>query len=137
VSAELFVDTSAWLAVLDTDDANHPAASSVYPNALKNYRRLVTTNLVIAESYILIRRNLGHREATTFLDRIRISPRIEKVYADAELEGQAEEILQHYQDQLFSYTDAVSFALMRQRNIEEAFAFDRHFTVAGFIQVPA
>ena len=137
MSAELFVDTSAWLAVLDTDDANHPAASSVYPNALKSYRRLVTTNLVVAESYILIRRNLGHREATTFLDRIRISSRIEKVYADAELEGQAEEILQHYQDQLFSYADAVSFALMRQRNIEEAFAFDRHFTVAGFIQVPA
>ncbi len=137
MSGELFVDTSAWLAVLDTDDANYSAASSIYPNALKTYRHLVTTNLIIAESYILIRRNLGHREAVTFLDRIRISPRIEKIYADAELESQAEEILQRYQDQLFSYTDAVSFALMRQRNIEEAFTFDRHFTVAGFIQVPA
>jgi predicted nucleic acid-binding protein len=137
VSAELFVDTSAWLAVLDTDDANHSTASSVYPNALKSYRHLVTTNLIIAESYILIRRNLGHREAVTFLDRIKISPRIEKVYADAELEGQAEEILRRYHDQLFSYTDAVSFALMHQRNIEEAFTFDRHFTVAGFMQVPA
>jgi predicted nucleic acid-binding protein len=60
---------------------------------------------------------------------------IEKIYADAELEAQAEEWLQRYEDQLFSYADAVSFALMQRRGINEAFAFDKHFGVAGFTQI--
>jgi len=136
VSVELFVDTSAWVALADAADDNHSAAASIYPDMLKGYRRLVTTNLVIAEAYILIRRGLGHGAAMAFLNRIRVSPRIEKVYADAELDTRAEEILRRYQDQPFSYTDAVSFVLMRQRAIGEAFAFDRHFVVAGFIRVP-
>ena len=135
--AELFVDASAWIALADADDANHVAAAAVYPNLLKAYRRLVTTNLVIAEAYILIRRELGHKAAMTFLNRLKLSPRIEKVYADAELETQAEEWLQRYDDQLFSYADAVSFALMQRRGITEAFAFDKHFVVAGFTRIPA
>jgi predicted nucleic acid-binding protein len=136
VSAELFVDASAWIALADADDRHHAAAARIYPDLLKNYRRLVTTNLVVAEAYILIRRELGHEAGMTFLNTIKVSPRIEKVYADAELEAQAAAILGRYQDQLFSYTDAVSFALMQGHGIEEAFAFDKQFAVAGFGLVP-
>jgi predicted nucleic acid-binding protein len=137
VNTELFVDASAWIALADADDQNYSAAAKIYPNLLKNHRRLVTTNLVVAEAYILIRRELGHEAGMTFLSRTKASPRIEKVYADAELETQAEMILGRYQDQLFSYADAVSFALMRERGIEEAFAFDKQFVVAGFTLLPS
>jgi predicted nucleic acid-binding protein len=136
VSAELFVDASAWIALADADDHHHAAAARIYPDLLKNYRRLVTTNLVVAEAYILIRRELGHEAGMTFLNRIKASPRIETVYADAGLETQAAAILGRYQDQLFSYADAVSFALMQGCGIEEAFAFDKQFAVAGFSLVP-
>ena len=60
-----------------------------------------------------------------------------KVYSDAALEEQAEQILARYADQDFSLADAVSFAVMRRRTIAEAFAFDRHFLIAGFILIPA
>jgi predicted nucleic acid-binding protein len=33
--------------------------------------------------------------------------------------------------------DAVSFAVMRQRGLTDAFAFDRHFLAAGFVLLPA
>jgi len=59
------------------------------------------------------------------------------VYSNPDIEAQAEAILRHYSDQDFSYTDAVSFAVMRQRGIAEAFAFDNHFLTAGFTLVPA
>jgi predicted nucleic acid-binding protein len=49
---------------------------------------------------------------------------------------QAEEILRRYAEQDFSLVDAVSFAVMRERGIAEAFAFDRHFLIAGFTLVP-
>ena len=49
----------------------------------------------------------------------------------------ARDILRRYDDQDSSYTDAVSFALMQQRELTEAFAFDHHSSVAGFVQFPA
>jgi len=35
-------------------------------------------------------------------------------------------------DQDFSLADALSFAFMRKEKIIEAFAYDQHFTTAGF-----
>ena len=49
---------------------------------------------------------------------------------------QAEKILEKYQDQDFSYTDAVSFAVMRELKIGKAFAFYSHFSTAGFTTIP-
>jgi predicted nucleic acid-binding protein len=52
------------------------------------------------------------------------------------LEFKAEKILEKYQYQDFSYTDAVSFAVMRKLKIGRAFAFDSHFSTAGFAVIP-
>jgi len=52
------------------------------------------------------------------------------------LEDRAESILLQYQDQNFSYTDAVSFVVMKQYEITEAFSFDKHFVTAGFTLIP-
>lgn len=136
MSREIFVDAGAWLALADVRDQHHQRASAVYPSLLRRYHRLVTHNLIVAEAYILIRLSLGHAAAMTFLDGLR-SPRILLVRSDAALEADAEQILRKYSDQTFSYADAVSFALMRQRGIVEAFAFDSHFATAGFICVPS
>ena len=46
-----------------------------------------------------------------------------------------EEILRKYSDQDFSYTDAVSFAIMRRQRIRKAFCFDKHFATAGFLNI--
>lgn len=134
-SRGLFVDTGAWYALADRSDQYHERASELFPRLLRAYRRLVTTNLVIAEAYILIRRMLGHGAAVTFLEKISTSPRLSKVYSDRLLEEAAETILRDYSDQDFSYTDAVSFAVMRQQRMSKAFAFDRHFVTAGFTLV--
>lgn len=117
------------------DDAHHEDAIRAYPELLKKYR-LITTNLVVAETYILLRREAGHRAAIEFLERLAASPRIQKIYSTPELERKAEEILKRYQDQDFSYTDAVSFTLMQQEGIKEAFAFDAHFRTMGFLLIP-
>lgn len=85
---------------------------------------------------MILRKALGHRAAVSFLESLRQSPRIQKIYSTLELEQEAEKILRQYADQSFSYTDAVSFTLMRQRSIGEAFAFDQHFVTAGFVVVP-
>ncbi len=128
----LFVDTGGWLAVLDPRDRYHSPAREFYRGCLSQYTHLVTTNLVISETYINVRRAAGHQKAITFLDLVERSERIQCVWSDAQLEESARDILRHYDDQDFSYVDAVSFALMQREAIQHVFAFDRHFRVMGF-----
>ncbi|HYA11447.1 MAG TPA: PIN domain-containing protein [Thermodesulfovibrionales bacterium] len=132
----VFVDSSAWVALADKDDNHHRKAVSIYPVILKSQKALVTSNLIIAETHVLILHELGYRAATDFLKSVRNSPRIMTVYSTAEIEADAEVILIKYADQDFSYTDAVSFAIMKRQKIRKAFCFDRHFLTAGFEKIP-
>jgi predicted nucleic acid-binding protein len=132
VSGEVFVDAAAWVAIVDRADTRHQAAVACHERLLNERRPLVTSNLVIAEAHALILRYGGYRVAMSFLASVRPSQRLVKVYADEALEVDAESILARYADQDFSLADAVSFAVMRQRGIEEAFTFDSHFSTAGF-----
>jgi hypothetical protein len=132
---EILVDSSAWIALADRGDKYHRQARDAYPLILSEYHMLLTTNLIIAEAHVTILHAASYRCAIRFLDTIRESTRIYKVYSDEELEREAEAILRQYSDQDFSFTDAVSFALMRKRGVKEAFAFDRHFLTAGFVLV--
>lgn len=132
----LLVDTGAWFALADRSDKHHRDAVDIYPRLLNRCNHLTTTNLVIAETYILIRRALGHQAAIAFLGNASASPRIVKIYSDSELEKAAEDILRKYQDQDFSYTDAVSFAVMKRHEIARVFSFDKHFLTAGFSLIP-
>ncbi len=136
MAQELFVDSSAWIALADRSDKYHAAAARVYPELLRQYHRLVTTNLVIAETYNLLHRSLGLQPALEFLEHVSVSPSIEKICSTIELEVQAEKILRQYADQDFSFTDAVSFALMHTQAIKAAFTFDKHFLIAGFERLP-
>ena len=131
----IFVDTSAWVALADKDDANHKEAASTYPLLLKNKNNLTTSNLVIAETYILILNELGHQASLNFLGRLKASPRILRVYSSEDIEADAQEILSKFIDQDFSYTDAVSFVMMKRQKIKRAFSFDKHFVIAGFVNV--
>jgi len=133
---DIFVDSSAWIALTDKDDSHHKQAASSYPSIFKDHKTLITSNLVVAETYIVLRKELGHRAAIEFLERIKASPRISKIFSNENIEGEAEGILVKYIDQEFSYVDAVSFVIMKRQKIRRAFCFDKHFVTAGFMNVP-
>lgn len=130
------MDSGAWIAITDSRDKYHDSASKFYKHLLSEYRILVTTNLVIGEAYIIIRRTGGYDPAIRFLQSIRESVRLQKIYSDARIEAEAEDFLERFSDQDFSLADAVSFVVMKDQKIEEAFAFDKHFITAGFSLLP-
>jgi len=137
VSARIFADTGGWIALLSRDDAHHAQAAAAWPGILRRFHRVVTTNLVIAESYTFLRRRVGFAAAWTLLDRLQATPRLELVYADAGLEDDARALLQQYRDHDFSYADAVSFTAMKRESVTHAFGFDQHFLTAGFELIPS
>jgi len=132
---KVFVDTGAWLALADRSDAHHKEAVEAFLDIQKR-SRFLTTNLVIAETYVLIRRNLGFGAAMKFLDSIEGSPKTTRILSDKSLEKAAVATLRKYGGQDFSYTDAVSFSVMNQHGIARAFSFDKHFSTVGFTMIP-
>lgn len=135
MAREIFVDASAWIALADKNDNWHAQAAKIYLELLRSYHRLATTNLIIAETHIALRQRLGFLSAMGFLLRVRNGTRLVRISSTENLEIRAETILAQYDDQDFSYTDAVSFALMQERDITDAFTYDQHFRVLGFRMV--
>lgn len=133
---DVFIDTGAWFAIQAADDAHHAEAVEVFPGLIAASRSLVTTNLVVGETYTLLRLTKGHREAKRFLDTLAQSQKLQRAFLTEQIERQAYTILERYADHPFSYVDGTSFALMRQRRIRHAFAFDVHFRTAGFMRIP-
>ncbi|MEN8162982.1 MAG: VapC toxin family PIN domain ribonuclease, partial [Acidobacteriota bacterium] len=47
-------------------------------------------------------------------------------------EMRAIDLLEQFADEPFSFTECLSFAVMKHSGISRAFTFDNHFRVAGF-----
>lgn len=133
----LFVDASGWIAINDPRDGRNKAASHFYKEkAFKEYNQFVTTNLIVAETHAYLLKVGGRAYGLKYLALINSSTRINVVHSTAELEEAALKLLFKYQDQGFSFCDAVSFTVMRGLGIKDAFAFDRHFETAEFRRLP-
>lgn len=136
MAAELFVDTSAWYPAVVRSHPDHAEVARAMEERVKRGVRVVTTNLVVAESQALLLHRAGRPAALTFVQLVR-QPPILVVAATPELEDDAvASWLAKYGDQDFSFADAVSFAVMKERKIREALTLDAHFAAAGFAMVP-
>jgi len=126
----IFVDTSFWAGLQDPGDDRHRAATDAF-RAIGDHE-LITTNLVRGETWTLLRAKAGHQAAVRFLDRIERSPRLSVVPAREDLEREALAWLRRHDERPYSFVDATSFAVMRDRHIRQALAFDDDFIAAGF-----
>lgn len=129
----IFVDTGAWYALVDNDDADHKRAVSFLAS---NTVPLITTNAIFSETVTLIRYRVGHEAARVFGQKLKESSFVRLVAVTPNDEERAWEIFTKYRDQDFSFADCTSFAVMQRMKLTAAFAFDRHFKVMKFTVVP-
>jgi len=123
----IFVDTSAFYGLADRSDRRHAEAQALY-DANAGIERFYTSDLVMAETWLLIRGRLGRRAAVQWWAGMRAGIVEVVPTSDADLEA-AWWIVQRYGDQDLSLVDCVSFALMERLGIDAAFAFDHHFSL--------
>lgn len=108
--------------------------------ALGRSEQVLTSNLVAGETWTFLRRKDSHRTAVAFLDRIDTLIRAGRLVMHKVTEDQetaAWEWLRKHDERVFSYVDATSFRVMRDRRLHEALAFDQDFAAAGFVEVRA
>jgi uncharacterized protein len=113
-------------------DQHHAEADGLFRRAASEGVPLLTTNLVLAEVHRLVLHRVGIRAATAILDRIEASKLVRIEFATAAHHRAARAWLARFADQRFTYTDAVSFAVMQASACRAVLGFDRDFVVAGF-----
>jgi len=135
VMQRVFVDTSAFIALLDPGDDSHAQAVRIEQSLANQAAHLVTTNFVLDETYTGLRGKIQHSAILRFRDSVRQSRQLNVMRITETLEDQAWEIFARYHEKDFSFTDCTSFAVMQQLGITTAFAFDGHFEQFGFTRV--
>lgn len=128
----IFVDTGAFLARYLGRDQHHGQAVKAWQRLGKDAVRPATSNFVLDETFTLLGRWAGYAFAAERARALLRSDLLRILRPGEQDELDAVELFEKYADQQASFTDCVSFALMRRHGIERAFTFDRHFRAAGF-----
>ena len=124
-------DSSAILALLDADDADHARAVAVARDIASERRPSFITNYIEAEAHALLLRKLGRSVGREWL----LTGGLTVVPALPTEEQKAKEILARYTDKDWTLCDAISFAVLTARHVTRVFTFDHHFQQYGRIQV--
>lgn len=138
---EVFVDTSAWYRFVmpgksRSEEQAHQAVQAAFEEQTVGGARLVTTSLVVAETHQLLLVRSDRRTARRFLEHMPASGVVLVRPGEVHERSAITDWLDRFADQDFSFADAVSFAVMRERRITRALALDRHFATAGFERLP-
>lgn len=125
----LFVDTSAFYAAVDDGDTNNRRARSI----LAAGDRLVTTDHVLVESWLLIRHRLSRFAAERFWSGLRATGVGVESVTTSDLDV-AWVIGENFPDQDFSIVDRTSFAVMQRLGVHRVATFDNDFAIFRFGQ---
>ena len=131
-----FIDTSAFLARYLRTDQYHRAALATWHELEHSGKSLVTSNFVLDETFTLLGRYANHPFAAERAKFIYASKALAIFRPGLDDELAALELFARHAERRLSFTDAVSFVLMRKHGIAQVFTFDRHFAYAGFEIVP-
>lgn len=132
-----FADTSWWVAWSMPGDGRHGDAMALLDH-LGPTEQALTTNLIVGETWTFLRRKDGHSTALAFLDRIEALTEGTKLTlhrVTQEQEAKAWDWLRRHDERAYSFVDATSFQVMRDRRLREALAFDEDFAAAGFLEL--
>jgi predicted nucleic acid-binding protein len=129
---DVLIDTAGFLALWDASDEYHALAVRVQSELSRKKRRFFTTDYIVDETTTLLLVRHSHAAAVDFLTTARESKSLRLEWIDSERFHAAAELFRSHDDKEWSFTDCVSFALMRELKIQDSFTTDHHFRQAGF-----
>jgi predicted nucleic acid-binding protein len=130
----IFIDTAAFLAVLNANDRFHQPARGVWSDIVNSDSGLFSSNYIILETSALLQHRFGIESLRLFEGEL--LPVVEIAWIDEVIHKQGMSALLAANRRDLSLVDCTSFELMRQKGIGRVFTFDRHFNEQGFEVIP-
>lgn len=131
----VFIDTAAWISLIDTNDQLHGVAHGILQQLYQQKARLVTTEFVLLEVADGFSRPRTRTTVIAYLNGLRQMKPLRIVPLDQTVLEQAWQLYCSRPDKDWGLTDCTSFVVMEQQQITEAFTSDRHFEQAGFVKL--
>lgn len=129
----VFVDTGAWYALKSKNDPYHDFAVKFFKTIYNRHVICYTSDYVIDEAITLTRVRLkNHGVSKILAEELFAETAAKIIYVAPRYLPRALEIYAKYNDQIFSFTDCTTFAIMEDLEIEEALAFDSYFNFESF-----
>jgi len=126
----VYIDTSAFLAVLDADDNEHQTAKEIWKKLIESDETLICSSYVLVETYALIQNRLGMTALRAFNEDI--VPLMHVEWIEETIHQQASNAVLTANRKNLSLVDCASFSVMRHLGVKNVFSFDRHFKEQGF-----
>ena len=128
----VFVDTAMFKAILDTADEFHAGAVKIWRQLRRRDIFLVTSNFILDEAFTLLRVRAGLKTAVALKKVIARSKKIKLERVTVLDERNAWSFFSGHDWSGLSFTDCVSFAMMKRLKLDSVATYDKHFERAGF-----
>lgn len=128
----IFADSWAWIALFNRRDQFHKQAVRLWQSLLADQRLVVTSDFVWLETLNAMSAARLRAAALRGMDAVRTSKQVETIALNMDLYGQGLTLYRERPERDWSLTDCTSFAIMKDKNIAEAFTGDHHFKQSGF-----
>jgi predicted nucleic acid-binding protein len=132
---QVFVDTSAWVAVADHHDQRHDQAATFYLDLIQQGGTLVTSSRILADAYSHFQGNGGRDSASRFrslVSRAQQQGLVHVVPINSEITRLAWDIFERHHTRLGSFEHCPSFVIAGRLGLQDVFTFEDDFHVIGF-----
>ena len=126
----VYIDTSAFLTILDADDPNHEAARAAWAELVERGEALITCNYVVVETASLLHARVGVDAVRWLQDDILAVVEVE--WVDKPTHASAMSAVISGSRRGPSLVDCAGFEIIRSHSLTDVFAYDRHFENRGF-----
>ncbi|MBE2222853.1 MAG: type II toxin-antitoxin system VapC family toxin [Anaerolineae bacterium] len=127
-----FIDTSYFLALVNSRDKYHTAAKAMAAQVAPPF---ITSEAVLFELGNALAQPPHKTLGIRVLQQIRTDAEIEVVPIEPDLFAQTVALYQSRPDKAWGLTDCSSFVIMQKRGCHEALTADKHFEQAGFTRL--
>ena len=134
---KVFVDTVAWIALLNSRDTYHLSARQIMDRLRQQKAALTTTEFVLLEVADALSNPPLRSQIVTFVDSLLElqAPALKIVSISRSLWLEGWLLYKQRADKEWGLTDCTSFIVMMQKQITQAFTSDHHFEQAGSVNL--
>ena len=132
IKQSIFIDTSGFFAIFDKKDSNHQKAVDWLSDFSKSNTFAYTSDYIIDETLTLLLARSKPHLCPIFLNKLDQTKALKVEFTNLNQFQSAKDFFIKHIDQKYSFTDCVSFIVMKELNLSKALTADKHFLQAGF-----